>query len=106
MTGPRQIVVDARGGGSGRCHGRAWNQPAGPDVTDGTIRRLRALGSRDVVLTGHHSTVRVWNPFTGRKLTQLAVGTPIDSVDVQSTEDGRLFVAVGGPRLLLTELRA
>jgi WD40 repeat protein len=68
--------------------------------------KFARVGSRDVVLTAHHSTVRVWNPFTGRKLTQLAFGTPIDSVDVHSTDDGRLFVAVGGPGLLLTELRA
>ncbi|MFI5709798.1 AAA family ATPase [Kribbella sp. NPDC051620] len=78
--------------------------PIQTSETVGSVTFAR-VGSRDVVVTGHHSTVRVWNPSTGRRLTQLAFGTPIDSVDVHTTTDGRLFVAVGGPGLLLTELR-
>jgi WD40 repeat protein len=63
------------------------------------------LGQRDVVLTAHFSTIRVWNPFTGRRLTQLPFGTGVDVMAVHSSQDGTVQVAVGGPGLLLTQLR-
>jgi hypothetical protein len=62
------------------------------------------LGQRDVVLTAHSATIRVWNPFTGRKLTQPPFGTSIDAMAVRSSPDGTVQVAVGGPGLLFTEL--
>jgi WD40 repeat protein len=62
------------------------------------------LGQRDVVITAHHATIRVWNPFTGRKLTQLPFGSSIDTMAVHSSEDGTVQVAVGGPGLLYTQL--
>ena len=63
------------------------------------------LGQQDIVLTAHHATVRVWNPFTGRKLTQLPFGTNIDVMAVHSSPDGTVQVAVGGPGLLSTQLQ-
>ncbi len=62
------------------------------------------LGPGEVLLTAHFATVRVWNPFTGRRLAQLPFGTNIDAMAVHSSPDGTVQVAVGGPGLLLTEL--
>jgi WD40 repeat protein len=88
------------------------------DVTTGkdrippirTSRTARAvafarLGQRDVVLTAHFATIRIWNPFTGRQLTELPFGTSIAAMAVHSSPDGTVRVAVGGPGLLFTELR-
>jgi WD40 repeat protein len=63
------------------------------------------VGDRDVVVTAHYATVRVWNPRTGREITVLRFGTRIGAVSVQQTDGGRLLVAVSGPGLVLTELR-
>jgi DNA-binding CsgD family transcriptional regulator/WD40 repeat protein len=63
------------------------------------------LGQQDIVLTAHFATIRVWNPFTGRKLTQLPFGTNIDVMAVHSSPDGTVQVAVGGPGLLSTQLQ-
>ena len=60
---------------------------------------------RDVVVTGHFATVRVWNPRTGRKITELRFGTGIGAISVRQTGGDRLLVAVSGPGLVLTELR-
>jgi WD40 repeat protein len=64
------------------------------------------VGDRDVVVTAHFGTVRVWNPRTGREITELRFGTRIGAMSVQQTDDGRLLVAVSGPGLVVTELRA
>lgn len=63
------------------------------------------VGDRDMVVTGHFATVRVWNPRTGRKITELRFGTRIGAMSVQPTDDGSLLVAVSGPGLVVTELR-
>jgi WD40 repeat protein len=63
------------------------------------------VGDRDVVVTAHFATVRVWNPRTGRKITELRVGTRIGAMSVRQTDGDRLLVAVSGPGLVLTELR-
>jgi hypothetical protein len=63
------------------------------------------VGDRDVVVTAHFATVRVWNPRTGRKITELRFGTHIGAMSVQQTDGGQLLVAVSGPGLVLTELR-
>ena len=63
------------------------------------------VGDRDVVLTAHFATVRVWNPRTGRKITELRFGTRIGGMSVLQLDDGRLRVAVSGPGLVVTELR-
>ena len=63
------------------------------------------VGDRDVVITAHFATVRVWNPRTGRKITELPFGTRIGAMSVQQTDGGRLLVAVSGPGLVLTDLR-
>ena len=63
------------------------------------------VGDRDVVVTAHFATVRVWNPRTGRKITDLRFGTRIGAMSVQQIDGGRLLVAVSGPGLVLTELR-
>jgi WD40 repeat protein len=63
------------------------------------------VGDRDVVVTAHHATVRVWNPRTGRKITELRFGTRISAMSVQQNDGGRLLVALSGPGLALIELR-
>jgi WD40 repeat protein len=63
------------------------------------------VGDRDVVLTAHYATVRVWNPRTGRKITELRFGTQIGAMSVLQIDDDRLRVAVSGPGLVVTELR-
>jgi WD40 repeat protein len=45
------------------------------------------VGDRDVVVTAHAATVRVWNPRTGRKITELPFGTNIGAMSVLQTED-------------------
>jgi hypothetical protein len=37
------------------------------------------------VVTAHFATVRVWNPRTGRKITELRLGTRIDAGTRQSS---------------------
>jgi WD40 repeat protein len=64
------------------------------------------VDDRDVLVTAHFATVRVWNPRTGRKITELRLGTRIGGMSVRDDEDGKLMVAISGPGLLLTELRA
>jgi propane 2-monooxygenase small subunit len=63
------------------------------------------VGDRDVVVTAHSATVRVWNPRTGRKITELPFGTRIGAMSVQPTDGGQLLIAVSGPGLVLTDLR-
>ena len=63
------------------------------------------VGDRDVVVTAHFATIRVWNPRTGRKITELPFGTHIGAMSLQQTDRGQLLVAVSGPGLVLTELR-
>lgn len=63
------------------------------------------VGDRDVVLTAHSATVRVWNRRTGRKITEHRFGTRIGAMSVLQMEDGPLRVAVSGPGLVVTELR-
>jgi WD40 repeat protein len=63
------------------------------------------VGDRDVVVTAHFATIRVWNPRTGRKITELRFGTRIGAMSARQTDDDRLLVAVTGPGLVLTELR-
>jgi WD40 repeat protein len=63
------------------------------------------VGDRDVVVTAHFATVRVWNPRTGRKITELRLGTTIGAISLRDAGDGRLSVAISGPGLVLTELR-
>jgi len=63
------------------------------------------VGDRDLVVTAHFATVRVWNPRTGRKITELRFGTRIGAMSVRQTAGDRLLVAVSGPGLVLTELR-
>ena len=63
------------------------------------------VGNRDVVVTAHFATVRVWNPRTGRKITELRFGTRIGAMSVQQIDGGGLLVAVSGPGVVLTELR-
>ena len=62
------------------------------------------VGNRDVLLTQHPSTIRAWNPYTGRQLAKLPFGTNIGPLAVQSTDGGGAHLAVGGPGLLLTTL--
>jgi hypothetical protein len=62
------------------------------------------VGQLDVIVTAHFATVRVWNPRTGRKITELPFGTGITDMSVRKT-DGGLLVAVSGPGIVLTELR-
>jgi WD40 repeat protein len=62
------------------------------------------VGDRDVVVTAHFATVRVWNPRTGRKITELRFGTRIGAMTVWQTDDW-LRVAVSGPGLVVTDLR-
>jgi WD40 repeat protein len=79
-----------------------------PIRTSSTTARAVAfarLGQRDVVLTAQFATIRVWNPFTGRKLAQLPFGTSIDVMAVHSSPDSTVRVAVGGPGLLFTQLQ-
>jgi WD40 repeat protein len=95
--------------GSGQlrlCDANAGRDRIPPIHTSPTARSVAfaRLGPRDVVLTAHFATVRVWNPFTGRKLAQLPFGTNIEAMAVHSSQDGTVRVAVGGPGLLLTEL--
>lgn len=63
------------------------------------------VGNRDVVVTAHFATVRVWNPRTGRKITELRFGTRIGAMSVRQIDGGRLLVAVSGPGVVLTELQ-
>ena len=63
------------------------------------------VGDRDVVVTAHFATVRVWNPRTGRKITELRFGTRIGAMSVRQADGGRLRVAVSGPGLVVTDLR-
>jgi WD40 repeat protein len=88
------------------CDAKAGTDRIAPIHTSPTARAVAfaMLGQRDVVLTAHFATVRVWNPFTGRRLAQLPFGTNIDAMAVHSSQDGTVRVAVGGPGLLLTEL--
>jgi hypothetical protein len=63
------------------------------------------VGGRQLLLSAHFATVRVWNPRTGRKVTQLPFGTSIDAMSVHQVADDRLVVAVSGPGVVLVELR-
>jgi WD40 repeat protein len=63
------------------------------------------VGDRDLVVTAHFATVRVWNPRTGRKITELRFGTRIGAMTLRHTDGGGLLVAVSGPGLVVTELR-
>jgi hypothetical protein len=56
-------------------------------------------------VTAHYATVRIWNPRTGRKLSELPFSTGIDAMSVDQTADGRLLIGVGGPGVVLVELR-
>jgi WD40 repeat protein len=62
------------------------------------------LGGRDVLISGHTQTVRVWHPRTGRLLSELPFGTTISSIAVSGTEDGSALVAVSGPGVAVAEL--
>jgi hypothetical protein len=62
------------------------------------------VDDRDVVITAHFATVRVWNPRTGRKITELRLGTRIGAMSLDDTDNGRLIIAVSGPGIVLTEL--
>jgi len=62
------------------------------------------LGGRDVLVSGHMQTVRVWNPRTGRLLSELPFGTTIASIAVSGNEDGSALVAVSGPGVAVAEL--
>ncbi len=63
------------------------------------------VDDRDVLVTAHFATVRVWNPRTGRKITELRVGTRIGAISLRNASKGRLMIALSGPGLVLTELR-
>lgn len=58
----------------------------------------------EVLLTTHHSTVRVWSPRTGRKVAELPFGTAIDAVATHTTPSGGVYVAVSGPGVVMTRL--
>jgi hypothetical protein len=95
--------------GSGRlrlCDVSSGADRIPPITTSYTARGVAfaRVGEREVVLTAHFATVRVWNPYTGRRLAQLPFGTNIEAMAVHSSPDGIVHVAVAGPGLLLTEL--
>jgi hypothetical protein len=46
----------------------------------------------EIVVTAHFATVRVWNPRTGRKITELRLGTRIDAISLRNAGDGRLWL--------------
>src|SRR5207247_1660565 len=64
------------------------------------------LGDRDLLLTAHFATIRVWNPRTGRKVAELPFGTKISGMSVHQTADDSILVAVRGPGVVVGELGA
>ncbi|UJV43950.1 AAA family ATPase [Streptomyces sp. AMCC400023] len=80
---------------------------ASPIVTPSRPKGLAfgRVDGREVLLTAHLATVRVWNPRTGRLISELPFGTTIDSAAAVMAPDGGLLVAVGGPGIAVTELR-
>jgi WD40 repeat protein len=74
---------------SGTATGVAWVNVAG----------------RELLVTAHAMTVRIWNPRTGRKVSELPFGTEIAGIAVHPTADEAVVVAVSGPGIALVELR-
>jgi WD40 repeat protein len=88
------------------CDAASGKDQIAPIRTSPTARAVAfaRLGQRDIVVTAHSATIRAWNPFTGRMLTQLPLGTNLDAMAVCDSPDGTAQVAIGGPGLLLAEL--
>ena len=63
------------------------------------------IDGREVLLTSHFATVRVWDPRSGRLISELPFGTAIAGVTCLPTPDGGLIAAVGGPGVAVTEIR-
>jgi WD40 repeat protein len=87
---------------------QAGNELVRPIAVPGTKAVGIAFGQtagRDLLVTAHRATVRIWNPRTGRKLSELPFSTGIDAMSVDQTSDGRLLIGVGGPGVVLVELR-
>jgi hypothetical protein len=88
------------------CDAASGKDQIAPIRTSPTARAVAfaKLGQRDILITAHSATIRAWNPFTGRMLTQLPLGTNLDAMSVRNSPDGTTQVAIGGPGLLLTQL--
>lgn len=87
-----------------RCMRALPPRPRLPPGSPCDSSSLLLLHPRDVVITAHHATIRLWDPFTGRMLTQLPFGFSIEVMAVHSSAYGTVQVAVDGPGPLLTEL--
>ncbi|OLT00491.1 hypothetical protein BJF90_34840 [Pseudonocardia sp. CNS-004] len=64
------------------------------------------VGDRELLVTAHYATVRVWNPRTGRKVSELPFGTEIASMAVHSVADHAATIAVSGPGVVLVDLHS
>jgi hypothetical protein len=91
-----------------RIHALATGEPTLPPIEiPGTPNGIAfgRLGDRDLLLTAHFATIRVWNPRTGRKVAELPFGTKISGMSVHQAADDSILVAVGGPGIVVVELR-
>ena len=85
----------------------ATGAPFAPTVPTPSVPRWLAfarIDEREVILTSHFATVRVWDPRTGRLVSELRFGKAVADVAALSMPDGSLLVAVGGPGVAVTEL--
>ncbi|SIT58650.1 hypothetical protein BQ8794_50752 [Mesorhizobium prunaredense] len=64
------------------------------------------VGDRELLVTAHFATVRVWNPRTGRKVSEVPFGTEIAAMAVHEATDGAVTVAVSGPGMVLLRMSA
>ena len=91
-----------------RIHALGTGEPTLPPIEiPGTPNGIAfgRLGDRDLLLTAHFATIRVWNPRTGRKVAELPFGTKISGMNVHQAADDSILVAVGGPGVVVVELR-
>lgn len=83
--------------------------PAGPDIATSTYARGVAwawIDGRELLVTAHFATVRIWNPRLGRLVFEVPFGTEIAGMAVHQAAPDRATVVVGGPGVVVLELRA
>ena len=81
-----------------------WFAPAIESAGRKTGVALVEVGGEKLIVSGHQRTVRAWSAETGRLVTQLPLGTRIEST-LGWNQDGRAFIAVAGPGIAVVELR-
>jgi WD40 repeat protein len=83
--------------------------PAGPEIATSTYARGVAwawIDDRELLVTAHFATVRIWNPRLGRLVFEVPFGTEIAGMAVHQAALDRATVVVGGPGVVVLELRA